>query len=843
VPDKDDSWKIYFEDPAQEVVDEFAIRYGIESIYQAMNHFSCLSSKYTCPGVPALISTLLANINAYYAHTTATNAVSASDRFAASNFGKEKFVKLLNQLENSLRIDLSMYRNNFPSSSPDRLQDLKSTVDLLTSITFFRMKVQELASPPRASTTVKKCVISCLEATYRFLFDNCNELFHRNFSNDTQINDGLKTTALYEPPKEYDLIGPSSTKSLDFWTHLINLIFSVIEEDRTVYTPILSQFPSELNVGNLSALTMWAEFSKDLQIVLIEHEKIPVHQRVVKTSQYMNLHFRVKLFYNQYVSSLQNDITTDYSACFEPFVMNWLNDNDEISMEYLHNAFDKDKQSEFQQTSEHCVFSSSVVDVFTQLNQCYDVIKKLECPNEDIQNRYLQRFALSISRVLLSYANVIRREFSTYAKQERIACILMNNIQQARVQLEKTFESMGGQDLNKDAAAMLTDLQSQLSKVIDELSAMYAKCLEPTIQRCCEEVSKLLQNVKGSSQLSSTSQKLIQGEADLIINPLVDVLHNILSQFAKLCDKTVLKRLLKELWKLVMNNLEKIVVLPPISDPRSILALATNTRIEDAYKFLLSGDSTKSGDRNLTPKQCQVMECSLEQIKSFFHANGDGLKKVFIEKSVELQSLEYALSLYTQTTDALIKTFVRTQNQQDLPAYEEKFGEVSLQIDVFTHPVTGEHKITVKIVAANGLKWRTKSMFQPFVECTICGPHLSDKKRQFKTKSKTNSWTPKYNETFHFNIGNEEQANMYELHICVKDYCFAREDHLVGVNVIKLGNVIEHGSYSCWLPLGFRTHMDETGWTILRILSHRTNDELAKEFVQLKSSQRNKEDV
>lgn len=159
-------------------------------------------------------------------------------------------------------MQLSEFTVKFPVRKPSWWRCV-CLVNALRSFQFSNMlfnicfQVQELQSPPRASQVVKDCVKACLNSTYEYIFNNCHDLYNREYQTDPvsvplflctdtavavlgplQWKKPFSFQSKAVPPDEQ---GPS-VKNLDFWSKLITLIVSIIEEDKNSYTPCLNQW-------------------------------------------------------------------------------------------------------------------------------------------------------------------------------------------------------------------------------------------------------------------------------------------------------------------------------------------------------------------------------------------------------------------------------------------------------------------------------------------------------------------------------------------------------------------------------------------------------------------------
>ena len=103
------------------------------------------------------------------------------------------------------------------------------------------------------SIVVRDCVRACIRSTYQFLFENCYELYNREFQADPNDPGEAPPKALPRSDNTEET-GPR-LDDLEFWHKLIALITSVVEEDKNSYGPVLNQFPQ----GNIGILT---QFSK-----------------------------------------------------------------------------------------------------------------------------------------------------------------------------------------------------------------------------------------------------------------------------------------------------------------------------------------------------------------------------------------------------------------------------------------------------------------------------------------------------------------------------------------------------------------------------------------------------
>jgi protein unc-13 len=212
---------------------------------------------------------------------------------------------------------------------------------------------------------------------------------------------------------------------------------------------------------------------------------------------------------------------------FEPFLLRWLEENDELSMTFVENAIDTDKKNGFEKNSEAARFSSSVVDIFCSLMQSLDIVKKLELPDPDVESRLISRFSQTIVKVLHHYCKRMEVIFEKVSSCTLVACILMNNIQQLRVELQKVYEAIGLEKMDAETHERFKQLQSYLAQCLDNLAVQYGTSVAEKIEECCKLINSSLIRVKGTVNLvSDQDRQQLEKEADEVMHSLLIFLQD-----------------------------------------------------------------------------------------------------------------------------------------------------------------------------------------------------------------------------------------------------------------------------------------------------------------------------
>lgn len=631
IPQIDDVWNVYFDLPGQEIVDEFAMRYGIEKSYQAMTHFHCLSTKYLCPGVPAVLTSLLDKIIAHYTDKSISSTMTAKDRFATSNFGKEKFVNLLDKLNRSLSLDLKLGRSSLSVSNQKKLIDLKYIVQLLHKIQFFREKVLEQDSPPQASKIVEECILDFIKSTYRFNYFNCEHIYLRDFHVDET------KSYLEETP-------------LDFWHKLIVLLVNDIEHFRDICAPLLNQFSEKLDICQMSIATIWSLFVLDIKDSLDRH----YHDISWKSFVYVNLYFKVKIFYDMYVKDVARYKyqRPEYITWFDPLIIQWLHEGGNVLQEILPHDLKEDAKNHFELSSEDVLYSTSLNNLVSRVTKCLNVVSKLECSNRENFQRYMEKFVEIVLIVFTGYADWVQIEFPQHLEDYRSACILMNNIRQLREKSRSINDVISGYSLEPRLTGKLVELEFELKNLLDDLAVLYTKNQELKITIAVQEFCNLLRTVE-------ESQPDVSAKPDDLLKPVINLLEGSLQLYSEWCEKDVLKIVLEELWIVVIKIFEKTIVVPLIYKNIMSKSLTDNVKKFDRsddvlriFQYLpeickpddcLLSDKTKQF--NLSPKQRDLLETALDTIRTCFYVSGNGvLEKSYLNENVATQNLKFSIS-------------------------------------------------------------------------------------------------------------------------------------------------------------------------------------------------------
>jgi transcription termination factor NusB len=695
-----------------------------------------------------------------------------------------RLANILQQLLNSLRIDLQSYREMFPADDVDKLEELSFAIKLVYLI----VECQHEALGEREdnpSKIVEDSMRQCSKATF-----------------DSLMQEWLAATA-----EKYPAGSDKTASPLEFFLGLMQLLVAAILEDRNSYEPCVSKY-CKFSLEELTAQELWDILGERLYEMLQkqkEDDTFPV-------AEYINLLLALNQMYKDYILPRGQPVPSDieFPSWFDFYILKYLDSFEEDSLRVTSKAVASDRNGKFARL-EGKPLSSSVYDIFWWLHEGNKVFDKLSCGNMAVHHLYYKRFAEIIRTVIDRYVKLIGECMDEFLMDLSLVLMLVNDIQQSRVNLQNIYEAMGSRMRAGDECShVLTELQAMLSTELTLQCTKVAQSLHPAILQGVKTIKTEIMRIKGVVKTSITSKDVTP-----IVSHLMNTLASKGSQMKSVCEESVLKKLVKELWVVTMSAFHE-VLLPGSEETQA-----------------------SSNEHNFSQRQCLYLEHVLNIVKDFFLS----LKEVHLKTKVLEQSLapiRKILGMYQKSTNVLISQFTEQEAEQDAGQGEDTCGEISLQVESYIHPGSQELEVAVQVMSLSGLKPLSPggTIQKPFVELYLLGPNIHGITRRYRTgPAKGQDSFTFANEIKRMTIPQSVNFEHCELQVLVKTQGFFAGGHLLGVTILQLKNHIGENSV-LHLSLVSKLKISREGLTIMSVLAQRTGDELAKEFVTVKREER-----
>jgi hypothetical protein len=310
------------------------------------------------------------------------------EHFDSSNFGRDNFARLLDKLLSSLRLDLQQYRELYPANDQMKLQDLVETCQLMGSVLEFQQQAMGILTTGKLSDMIVESMKECLKSTFELIISNC---VPSGFS-------GQGHPALVK-----------SETPFQFFNQLMEQIQAAVNDDRTIYAPLISRFCSQ-NFGDTSSLEMWNMFCSTIENLFDE----PTNVEIFPPNANIHLLYSVKRFCKFLLEDVPGceKVVPVYHHWFIPCVRHWLKEYQHSAMLFVDNAWDDDKNNDKFARHQNQPYSNSVYQMFFFLNKGYELLHSLHTPDgvpmdEDAKHVHFHDFSDVICSVVGHYVDKV----------------------------------------------------------------------------------------------------------------------------------------------------------------------------------------------------------------------------------------------------------------------------------------------------------------------------------------------------------------------------------------------------------------------------------------------------